>query len=94
MSRAAAEVGWDVGARDFTTGKQVNDAFAVLLPPGKPPESARKVAAQFYTQRGLQAAELLGERTEKVENSQRFNPENGALLTEPVTPGAESCTSK
>jgi glycyl-tRNA synthetase len=26
---------------------------------------------------------LLGERTEKVENSTRYNPENGSLLTEP-----------
>jgi glycyl-tRNA synthetase len=31
----------------------------------------------------LGAVELQGERTEKVENSQRFNPENGSLLTEP-----------
>jgi glycyl-tRNA synthetase len=71
------------GARDVASGKQSDDAFAVLLPPGKPPESARKVATQFYQLRGLQQVELLGERTEKVENSQRFNPENGALLTEP-----------
>src|SRR6185436_2198040 len=64
-------------------GKQVADAFAVLLPPGKPPESARKVATQFYQQRGLQNVELLDERTEKIEHSTRFNPENGAQLTEP-----------
>jgi glycyl-tRNA synthetase len=71
------------GARDVTNGKQSGDSFAVLLPPGKPPESARKTAIQFYQQRGLTQVELLGERTEKVENSQRFNPDNGALLTEP-----------
>ncbi len=71
------------GAKDSVSGKQVDDAFAVLLPAGKPPESARKTAAQFYQQRGLENIELLGERTEKVENSQRFNPENGSLLTEP-----------
>src|SRR5437773_4204882 len=29
------------------------DSFAVLLPAGKPPESARKVAKQFYQLRGL-----------------------------------------
>ena len=62
---------------------EVQDAFAVLLAPGKPPESARKVATQFYQLRGIPTVELLGERTEKVENSTRFNPENGALLTEP-----------
>ena len=71
------------GAKDPANGKEVSEPYAVLLPPGKPPESARKTATQFYQQRGLQGVELLGERTEKVENSQRFNPENGSLLTEP-----------
>ncbi len=59
-------------------------AFSVLLPAGKPPESARKVGAQFYTNRDLVNPVLLGETTAKVENSRAFNPENGAQLTEPV----------
>ncbi len=59
------------------------ETFSVLLPPGKPPESARKVALQFYTARGLMNPTLLGETTAKVENSRGFNPENGAQLTEP-----------
>jgi glycyl-tRNA synthetase len=71
------------GAKDPASSKETSDTFAVLLPAGKPPESARKTATQFYQQRGLQNVELLGERTEKVENSTRFNPENGALLTDP-----------
>lgn len=71
------------GAKDAASGRQSDDAFSVLLPAGKPPESARKTAMQFYQQRGLTGVELLGERTEKVENSQRYNPENGAQLTEP-----------
>jgi glycyl-tRNA synthetase len=71
------------GAKDSVSGKQLADAFAVLLTAGKPPESARKTATQFYQLRGLQNVELLDERTEKVENSTRFNPENGALLTDP-----------
>src|SRR2546430_1315743 len=71
------------GAKDETNGKESKDAFSVLLPPGKPPESARKVATQFYRERGLGNPVLQGEKTEKVENSQRYNPENGALLTEP-----------
>jgi glycyl-tRNA synthetase len=71
------------GAKDLLSGKQNNEPYAVLLPAGKPPESARKVATMFYQLRGLQNIELQGERTEKVENSQRFNPENGSLLTEP-----------
>ena len=60
-----------------------DEKFSVLLPPGKPPESARKVAIQFYTSRGLKNPQLLGETTAKVENSRAFNPENGAQLTEP-----------
>ncbi len=71
------------GGRDTTAGKECGDAFSVLLPAGKPPESARKIAAQFYQSRGVQNPELLGESTEKVENSTRFNPENGAQLTDP-----------
>ncbi len=72
------------GAKDTVSGKEVSEPYAVLLAAGKPPESARKTAAQFYAQRGLQSVELLGERMEKVEGSQRFNPENGSLLTPPV----------
>ncbi len=64
-------------------GKESGDAFCVLLAPGKPPESARKVGAQFYATRGLENAELLGETTEKAEDTRAFNPENGAQLTEP-----------
>ena len=60
-----------------------DEKFSVLLPAGKPPESARKVAIQFYTSRGLKNPALLGETTAKVENSRAFNPENGAQLTEP-----------
>ncbi|MEI7729966.1 MAG: glycine--tRNA ligase [Verrucomicrobiota bacterium] len=71
------------GAKDAVSGKENNEPYAVLLPVGKPPESARKTATVFYQMRGLQNVQLQGERMEKVENSQRFNPENGSLLTEP-----------
>src|SRR2546427_4001832 len=57
--------------------------FSTLLLAGKPPESARKIAKQFYAARGLTNATLLGERSEKVERTTRYNPENGALLSEP-----------
>ncbi len=68
----------------------VRKPYAVLLKAGDNVERARKVARQFYAQ-GLPAMlaevaaqlELLGETTEVVENSVRFNPENGGLLTEP-----------
>jgi len=71
------------GASDDGAGKTINESFSVLLAAGKPPESARKVATQFYRQRGMAEPILQGERTEKVENTTRYNPENGALLTEP-----------
>lgn len=71
------------GAKDETSGREVSEPFSVLVPAGKPPESARKTATQYYAQRGLEKPVLLGERNEKVENSTRYNPENGALLTEP-----------
>ena len=59
-------------------------AFAVLVQPGKPRESALKVAKQFYELRGVKnAVPTGGETGEKVENTRAFNPENGAQLTEP-----------
>src|SRR5512138_2782610 len=42
------------GASEAGSGKACKDAFSVLLPAGKPPESARKAASQFYRQRGLE----------------------------------------
>jgi len=62
---------------------QNQDRFAVLLKPGKPPESALKLAQEFYRQRGLANPDPILDFTEKLENSTRYNPENGALLTEP-----------
>src|SRR5499427_7707242 len=41
------------GATDGAAVRESKDAFSVFLPPGKPPESARKVAKQFYQQRGV-----------------------------------------
>ncbi len=61
-----------------------DEPFSVLLAPGKPPESAIKVAVQFYTQRGVAEPELQNQTTERVENTRAFNPENGAQLTSPV----------
>src|ERR1035441_9655659 len=63
--------------------KTCGEPYSVLISTGKHPEYARKVARLFYAQRGIMEARLLEERTETVENSMRFNPENGSLLTEP-----------
>jgi glycyl-tRNA synthetase len=58
------------------------EKFAILLPHGKPPESAQKVAIQFYQSRGLKTPILLGEHSVKIENSIDFHPESGAELSE------------
>src|SRR5438874_10466266 len=71
------------GANDDGSDKASKEPFSVLLPPGKPPESARKIAKQFYEQRSVSNPTLLGERIEQVKDSTKYNPENGALLTEP-----------
>ncbi len=71
------------GAVDEAAGKACKDPFSVLVPRGKPPESARRTARQFYQQRGLDNPSLLGERSEPAENTTRYNPDNGSLLTEP-----------
>jgi glycyl-tRNA synthetase len=71
------------GATDGTGGKESKDAFSVLVATGKHPEHAHKVARQFYQERGIEAPTLLGERTEELKDSVRYNPDNGSLLTEP-----------
>jgi len=71
------------GATDAAADKTCNDAFSALIETGKHPEYARKVARQFYQQRGVPNPAFLGERTEEVINSTRYNPDNGSLLTEP-----------
>jgi glycyl-tRNA synthetase len=63
--------------------------FEVLLKKGEHPDRARKTGKQFYALAFPQKTdiadikELTGEQTEPVENSTRYNPENGSLLTEP-----------
>jgi glycyl-tRNA synthetase len=62
--------------------------FAVLVPKGKPEASAQKLARQFYAMRGHAEDNIIAldlDKSEPVENSTLFNPENGALLTEPKT---------
>ena len=76
------------GAESKAANFKVAKSYSVLLRKGEHPDRARKVAKQYY---GLgvkdgaivDGLELLNEKTEKVENSTRFNPENGSLLTEP-----------
>jgi glycyl-tRNA synthetase len=72
------------GAESKETGLKLERHFEVIIEKGAHAEYARKVARQFYAQTSTDKnLTLLGERTEEVENSTRFNPENGGLLTEP-----------
>jgi glycyl-tRNA synthetase len=58
--------------------------FSVLAQKGKPPESARKVAMEFYSKAGFMKFPILqGERAEPIENTTSYSPDSGALLTEP-----------
>lgn len=64
-------------------GKSSTESFSVLIPIGKPPESARKVATQFYEMKGVKTPELQGERSEKLENTTLYHPESGCRLSDP-----------
>ena len=66
------------GATDAAAGKESKDPFSALIDSGKHPEYARKVARQFYQQRGLKEPALQGERFEPVRNTTRYNPDNGS----------------
>ena len=59
------------------------ESFAVLLPAGKPAESAKLKAQQFYKNRGLSQPEPFSPTIEKVDNSICFCNECGSELTEP-----------
>ena len=71
----------------------VNDVFhfeeysfhgcSVLVPGGKPPESARKIARQFFQQRGIANPLLLGEHAKQLKDSIDYSPESGCRLTDP-----------
>jgi glycyl-tRNA synthetase len=75
------ETYWSLAEKAVLRGKYL---YSVILPSGKPPESARKIATQFYSlRREINHPVLIGEAALKEENSTRFNPENGSLLTDP-----------
>jgi len=78
------------GAKSSISSWTSDKAFSVLLKKGDNVERARKVARQFYAQSSPEGAatdlatvELLNERTEDATDTTKFNPENGAQLTEP-----------
>jgi glycyl-tRNA synthetase len=75
------------GAKRTDTAATANRPFEVLLKKGDHPDRARKTGKQYYAESlsgaALDLIELVGETTEPVENSTRYNPENGSLLTDP-----------
>ena len=59
-------------------------SFAILIPKGKSPESAFKLAEEFYKKQGLRGAPFFTQiQTKEVQNSQEFNPENGVKFNSP-----------
>ncbi len=65
-------------------GKKLEEPIEVMVPMGKPRESAEKVAKQFYEQRGINTPKLIGGLEPlRVENSNLYAPETGARLGEP-----------
>ncbi len=73
--------------RQLTSDKRVgslrDDVFSILVEDGKPPEKALKVARQFYSERGVRNPVVILADQQKLKDSTRYNPENGALLTVP-----------
>jgi glycyl-tRNA synthetase len=57
--------------------------FVILLPEGKPVESARKSALKYFSDLKLNNPILLGGHTEKILGSSDFHPESGVRLTDP-----------
>jgi glycyl-tRNA synthetase len=58
--------------------------ISILLPEGKPIESAVKTAVRFYEQLGFKGASPISfEQPVPVKDSTDFHPESGVMLTEP-----------
>lgn len=80
---------WFRGASHPASGWSVERTFAVLVPAGKDPGEAHKVARRFYAEAmpdkkiSPKELELAEDRREEVTQTTGFNPDNGSLLTEP-----------
>jgi len=81
--KKAANVVLQMHVTQMLRDNSCREPFAVLLAAGKPPESARKIAAEFYGARGINEPILLGEQAAKVENSPDFHPESRVRLGDP-----------
>lgn len=79
---------WYTGASRKDAEWSVNKAYGVLAANEHEFDKARKTARQYYAQLAgkdvsQKEIELLGETTEAVTETTRFNPNGGSLLTEP-----------
>ncbi|HEY4283792.1 MAG TPA: glycine--tRNA ligase [Chthoniobacterales bacterium] len=89
MDLAAADLvrSFDPSAYELLKNKVYPVIFLVLVPLGKPPESARRIAREFYQKRGLIRPVLIGEASERIDSesplAKLFDPESGALLSKP-----------
>jgi glycyl-tRNA synthetase len=61
--------------------RKCTEPYSVLIGTGKHPGYAQEVARHFYKERGIRFPKLLDERSEEVQNTTRYNPDNGSLLT-------------
>ena len=74
---------------EFASGYSVSDrrvsadAFRVLVRKGESESKAYKTAQAFYQKRGLQLPVARLHSRQPIENTRKFNPENGAELTQP-----------
>jgi glycyl-tRNA synthetase len=59
------------------------ESYQVLVPKGKPTESAVKTARDIYAKGSSNKPLVIWSSAEEIVNSTKFNPENGAPLTEP-----------
>ncbi len=78
--------GADIDSGDTYEINYVDEPCSVLVPKGKPEESAQKIAKLYYASFGFALEKMLRldlDHSEPVENSTKFNPENGAQLGEP-----------
>ncbi len=78
---------WFSGASQKDSDWTSDKSYAVLVKNEDEAPKARKTACQYYAQLAGKNVSpkmivLVGERTEQVVNSTRFNPANGSLLTE------------
>jgi len=85
------KIGFEISENSERNYKDITEEyislnFGVLVPKGKPEASAQKIAKQYYATRGYLEADIISldlEKSEQVENSTKFNPENGAQLSPP-----------